>query len=476
MDHSVHAHHLMAETASEADRRRWSRLVVLSVAQFMLVLDVTVVNVALPSMGGDLHLGREALTWVVTAYTLVFGGLMLLGGRLADVLGARRTLLTGVAVFTLASLVSGLAGDATVLLSGRIAQGLGGALLSPSALAIITTSFPGRERDRALGGWSALGGTGSAVGVLLGGALTAGPGWRWVFFINVPVGLAVLAVLPALVPARPAARGRIDLPGALSATAGTAALIYGLVKAGDDGWGSATTLSALGAALVLYAAFVWVERATAAPLLDVRMLGRRPVASGAFMMLVATALLIAMFFLGSLYFQHVRHDSALQTGLMFLPVAVATGFGAHLASHLVGRVGPRPVAVGGLAVAAAGEAVLTGLTAHGNAFAVVLPGFALAALGLGVVFVAATTTALGYIDHRQAGLASGVISTFHEVGGSIGVAVISTLAATGIRHSTLTGYGTAFTVAAIAAAVAAIVALLLVPSETPHMPAGAHVH
>ncbi|MET7403911.1 MFS transporter, partial [Dactylosporangium sp. NPDC005572] len=326
---------------------RWLVLGLLGAGQFMLILDVTVVNVALPHISADLRLDRAALTWVVTAYTLMFGGLMLLGGRLADLLTARRTLLAGLAVFTAASLVSGAAGSATTLLAGRALQGVGAALLSPAALSIVTTTFSGTERHRALGVWAALGGSGSAIGVLLGGLLTAGPGWRWIFFVNLPVGAAVLVALPVLMRGWPAARRRerLDLPGAVLVTAATAAAIYGLTNAGDDGWTGTATLGPLGAAVLLGAGFVALERRLRAPLVDPRLLAHRPMAAGALLMLVATALLVGGFFVGSFWLQHGRGYGALATGLAFVPVAVATVLGAHLASRAVGRTGGRAVAV-----------------------------------------------------------------------------------------------------------------------------------
>ncbi|MEU0069777.1 MFS transporter [Streptomyces sp. NPDC006332] len=456
--------------------RRGLMLALLCVAQFMLILDVTVVNVALPDMAADLHLGREALTWVVAAYTLCFGGLMLLGGRLADVFGAHRTALAGLAVFTAASLVTGLATGAPMLMTGRALQGVGAALLSPAALSIVTTTFHGPERNKALGVWAALGGTGSAAGVLLGGALTDGPGWQWVFFVNVPVGVVTLAALPTLLPRRAPQPARLDLPGAVLVTAGTAALIYGLVRAGDAGWSAPTAVLPLLAALVLYAAFGAVERASRAPLMDVRMFTRRPVLAGAFLMLVATALLIGFFFLGSVYLQHLRGYSPLETGLVFLPVAVSTGVGAHLGSRLVGRIGSRTTAVAGLAVAAAGTVPLAMLPADGGVYVRLLPGLVIATLGIGAVFVTATTTALALVAPGEAGLASGVVNTFHEVGGSIGVAVLSTVAASGIEHGTAGGFTDAFTLTAVIAAAGALIALVLVPHTKPQAIGGPHVH
>ncbi|MER8004287.1 DHA2 family efflux MFS transporter permease subunit [Streptomyces sp. NPDC094149] len=470
------AHHPPAPQEDTATRRPGLLLAVLCLAQFMLILDVTVVNVALPDMAADLALGRETLTWVVTAYTLCFGGLMLLGGRLADALGAHRTVLAGLAVFTAASLVSGLATGAPMLLTGRTLQGVGAALMSPAALSIVTTGFHSEARNKALGVWAAIGGTGSAVGVLLGGALTDGPGWKWVFYINVPVGAFALAVLPALLPKRPARPARLDVPGALLATTGTASLIYGLVKAGDTGWGSAAAVLPLLGSLLLYGVFVAVERRSRVPLMDLRMFTRRPVVAGVFLMLTATALLIAYFFLSSVYLQHVRGFSPLRTGLVFLPVAVATGLGAHLGSRLVGRIGSRATAVAGMAVAAAGTVPLTTLSAGAGVYAAVVPGLAVASFGLGAVLVTATTTALAMVAHEEAGLASGVVNTFHEVGGSIGVAVMSTVAASGIDHGTAAGFSDAFTFGAVAAAASALVALVLVPRGRPQVPPGMTMH
>jgi EmrB/QacA subfamily drug resistance transporter len=358
-----------------ADPRRWQALVLLCLAQFMVILDITVVNVALPAIGADLSLDRAALTWVVTAYTLCFGGLMLLGGRLADLLGRRRIFLAGLATFTLASLGAGLAGDGTVLVAARALQGVGAALLSPAALSIITTTFHGRERYRALGVWAALGGVGAAVGVLLGGTLTSGPGWPWVFFVNVPVGVLVAAAVPATVATSPRSSAQgVDVPGAVAITAAVGLLIYGLVRAGDTGWGAAGTLLPLGLGLLLLGGFVALERTVAAPLVDLRLLAARPVAAGYGVMLAASGLLISGFFLNSLLLQRVMGLTALGTGLVFLPVAVATIIGAQAAAHLVARLGSRPVAAAGFTLAAIGMALLAGVPADGDPVGDVLPG------------------------------------------------------------------------------------------------------
>jgi EmrB/QacA subfamily drug resistance transporter len=476
MTHTETAARSGATAGPAPDRRRWAALTLLCLAQFMLILDITAVNVALPAMGRDLLLSREALTWAITAYTLCFGGLMILGGRLADALGARRMMLAGLMVFVAASAATGLAGNTAMLIGGRIGQGVGAALLSPAALAIVTILFHGAEHAKALGVWAALAGAGSALGNLLGGALTAGPGWRWIFYINLPVGIVVLATLPALVPAQPGRPARLDVAGALLVTGGTGALIYGLVKAGDSGWGSAAALLPLAAAAALYGLLAVAERRSSSPLLDVRMLTHRPVLTGAFLMLVATGLLFGYFFLGSIYLQHVRGYSALATGLLFLPMAVATAAGAHLASRLGGVIGTRRVAVTALALVAAGSALLTQISATTSPWATLLPGLVTGALGIGAIFVTATSTALADVPPHQAGLASAVISTFHEVGGGIGIAVLSTIAATGITHGTISGFTHAFTLSALTALLAAAGSAFLIPPGKTQPATGMHGH
>ncbi|MFC6160874.1 MFS transporter [Kribbella jiaozuonensis] len=458
---------------NQPDPRRWRLLGLLAVAQFMLILDVTVVAIALPNIETDLQLGRETLTWVVSAYTLMFGGLMLLGGRAADLFGSRRVVLTGLIVFTAASLVTGLANGPELLLAGRVAQGIGAAMLSPAALSVVTKTFDGDERNKALGIWSAMGGGGSAIGVLLGGLLTAGPGWQWVFYINLPIGLIVFILLLRMLPAdRPSEQqGRLDVPGALLVTAATGTAIYALINAGDRGWLSAATLGTLAGALVLYGVFAWVQRSVRWPLMDLRILTRRPVAAGTFMLLVATALMISMFFLGSFYLQHFKQYGALRTGLLFLPVAIAAIVGAHLAGQLVGRVGARPVAVVGFAITAIGVAI----PAIWDGAAEIVIGMTVGTVGLGAAFVASSTTTFAQIDHREAGLASGILSTFHEFGASLGVAVVSSVAAASLAGTVSTGFSRGFTFAAITAVVAAVLALIVVPAFKPST-GGVHVH
>ncbi|TCC03997.1 MFS transporter [Kribbella soli] len=450
---------------TQPDPRRWRLLGLLAVAQFMLILDVTVVAIALPNIETDLHLQRETLTWVVSAYTLMFGGLMLLGGRAADLFGSRRVVLTGLLVFTLASLVTGLANGPEVLLGGRVAQGIGAAMLSPAALSVVTKTFSGEERNKALGIWSAMGGGGSAIGVLLGGLLTAGPGWQWVFYINLPIGLVVFAILIRMLPAdKPSEQpGRLDVPGALLVTAGTGTAIYALINAGDRGWLSLATLGTLAGALVLYGVFAWLQRTVRSPLMDLRIFTRRPVTAGIFMILIATALMISMFFLGSFYLQHFKQYGALRTGLLFLPVAIAAIVGAQIAGHVVGRVGARPIAIAGFLITAAGVAV----PAIWEGAAVVVIGMTVGTVGLGAAFVASSTTTFAQIDHREAGLASGLLSTFHEFGASLGVAVVSSVAAASLAGTVSTGFTRGFTFAAVTAAVAAALALVVVPAFKP---------
>ncbi|GAA1628170.1 DHA2 family efflux MFS transporter permease subunit [Nonomuraea maheshkhaliensis] len=444
---------------------RWRILGFLGVAQLMLILDVTVVAIALPHIETDLGLGREALTWTVSAYTLTFGGLMLLGGRITDLVGAKRVVLAGLLLFSIASLVTGLAGSAGVLLGGRVTQGVGAALLSPSALSLVVSLFDGQERNKALGVWSALGGGGAALGVLLGGLLTAGPGWPWVFYVNVPIGLVIAVVLAVLLPAQPsasAARPRLDVLGAMLVTASSASLIYALIAAGERGWLTALTGWLVLAAAVGYVLFVLWQRRARSPLMDVRLLARRPVATGSFLIVMATALMIAMFFLGTFYFQHALGYGPLQAGLLFLPVALATMLGANLTGRMLGRWGGRGLAVAGLTVAALGMAV----PAVSMNTVTVVAGVAVAAAGAGAMFVIASATALGQVAPYEAGIASGIVSTFHEFGASIGAAVVSSVAAASLAGTTLTGFTHGFTVAAVAAAVGAVAAALMTPGRS----------
>jgi EmrB/QacA subfamily drug resistance transporter len=443
----------------------WVALALLAFAQLMLTLDVTVVNVALPDIGAALHLQRGELPWVMTIYTLFFGGLMLLGGRIADLAGARRMTLAGLALFTASSLLCALSQDAAMLLAGRSLQGLGAALMSPAALATVMTLFTGPERGKALGVWSALAGGGAALGVILGGVLTSSAGWRWVFAINVPIGIALLIAIPLATPARqqPGAFGRgLDIPGAALVTAGTGAAIYGLINAGGHGWAAASTLVPLALAAVIWAAFAVVERRARRPLLTVGLLGQRAVLAGSFLMLAATGLLVGGFFLGSFALQRAHHDSAVQVGLAFLPTALAIIAGAQTGSRVLARVNTRIVAVTGLALAAAGYAI----AAHWPQPAAMVTGLSIAAFGIGATFVTAFTASLTDAAPAEAGLRSALVNTFHELGGAAGVAILSSAAGAGLvaAHQPGHDFTHAFTIGALCAAASVAVATALVPA------------
>ncbi|WP_448811463.1 MFS transporter [Agromyces bauzanensis] len=434
-------------------------LVVLALGQAMLVLDVTVVNVALPVMSAELGLPAELAGWAVAAYAVPFGGLLLLGGRLADVVGTRRMLLAGLLVFTIASLAAGLATSAEWFLTARALQGVGAALLSPAALATLLHRFEGGARHRALAVWGAVGGGGAAVGVLLGGLLTGGPGWRWIFFINVPVGVLVGAAVVAFAVAPRVAprRERLDLAGALLATAGIGSLVAALSATATGEALLAVGLAVLGVAML--AAFVAVERRSAHPLVRLGLVRSRPVATGSLLMLVATGLLVGGLFMFSFELQAGAGWSPIATGLAFLPVSVAIVAGSHTAGRLVGRLGPRIVGSVALLVAALGLGVAAAATTAGWPEAVAIVGMTLAALGLGGAFVCASTTALSGVDQAEAGAASGLLNSFHELGSAAGVAGLGAIAAAGI--------GIGFQAAAGAAALAAVLAVALIAPGVP---------
>lgn len=439
--------------------RRWRVLGLLAVANLMLILDVTVVAVAMPQLGADLGMSRDALTWVMSGYTLAFGGLMLTGGRLADLVGPRRIVLMGLGLFTFASLVAGLADGPGMIIAARVGQGLGAALMSPAALSLVVRLFDGEERNRALGIWSALGGVGAALGVLLGGLITAGPGWEWVFLVNLPVGAVVLVALPRVLPPMPAPAtgGRLDLVGAALVTAAFGLLIYAFIDAGDSGWASPRVLALLALSLMLFLGLArWLSRATQA-LVDPKLVGRRPVLAGAFVLFVGTAIMVAVFFLGTFFLQEAAGHGPLTTGLLFLPVAVATMAGAQMAGRTIGRLGARTLAVTGLLVAAAG---LLG-AAIGGSTATTVVAVSLASAGLGALFVVASATALGSVEHHEAGVASGLLSTFHELGASLGAAVMSGVAAASLTAGSADGFRRGYTVAAAIALASAVISWFL---------------
>jgi len=458
-------------TAAPAERQPWTILLLLAVAQFMVILDITVVNVALPSIGRALEFAPGDLQWVVTAYVLFTGGLLLLGGRAADLLGRRRVFLTGLATFTTASLVSGLATSPEMLIVARAAQGLGAALLSPAALSIITTTYSGAQRTTALSTWGAIGGAGAAAGVLFGGMLTTWLSWEWIFFINVPVGLATALLTLRLVPSPGPRLGRhreLDLVGALTGTAGLVTLIYAIDGAATHGWGSTRTLGLLALSAAVFAAFAAIERSVNRPLVPPATWRVRSLVSSATMMLGATGILIGAFFLNSIYLQAVLDASALETGLAFLPFALIIGLAAHLGSHALQRAGARAVVVGGLVLSAGGALLLAMAPDQASYATDLLPGFLLIGGGIGLVFVTVSITAMAEVTHDDAGLASGLMQTSHEIGAALGVAVMSTIATTaGAGGSVAAGYGDGFIAAAVIAGVLALLALVAVPSFRP---------
>jgi EmrB/QacA subfamily drug resistance transporter len=466
-------HHEASAAHAPASGIRWSLLLLLSVAQLMVILDISAVNVALPDLAKDLDIARTDIGWTITSYSLIFGSLLLFGGRAADLLGRRRVFLTGLGVFTASSLVTALAGDATMLFAARAGQGLGAAMLSPAALSIITSSFHGADRAKALGVWGAVGGAGAAIGVLLGGVLTELVDWRAIFFVNLPVGLVVATGATRILPAdqsRPQWRG-LDLRGALLATASLGALVYALSQAQTAGWTSTQTLGLSAAALAGLGAFAALEMHTRRPLLRVQRLADRAVGGGFVLMLAAAAVLFGSFLLSSLYLQNVLGTGALETGLGFLPFAVAIGVGVHAAQHLISHAGVRVPLAAGFAVAAAGMLLLSGVDQHGSYAADVLPGMLVAGLGLGTVLVAVAVAVLtGAADH-ETGMLAGLNTTGHEIGGSLGIALLATIASGPAAAAGLAdGIGDAFLVAGLIAAAASAAALVVLPSARTFLP------
>jgi EmrB/QacA subfamily drug resistance transporter len=452
-------------------------LVLLCVAQLMVILDISAVNVALPDLSKDLSINPGDVSWTITAYSLVFGSLLLLGGRAADLLGRRRVFLAGLGIFTLSSLASAIAQTSTVLFAARAGQGLGAAMLSPAALSIIMSAFSGAgERTRALGVWGAVGGAGAAVGVLLGGTLTELVDWRAIFFINLPVGAVLAAGAMKIVPRDPS-RARwqgLDVRGAALATASLAALIFAISQASIAGWTSLQTLGVSCAGLAGLAGFAALDLRTANPLLTIQRLGDRAVGGGMLMMLAAASVLFGGFLLTSLYMQNVLGTGALLTGLAFLPMAVATGAGAHLGSQLITRLGVRTPVAAAFAAAASGMFLLSGVDAGGSYVADVLPGMVITGLGLGVTLVGVAVSVLTSARPEETGMLSGLNTTGHEIGGSLGVAVLVSIATGGVSATSkaglASGLGSAFLAAGIIAAVASALALIILPSARSFLP------
>lgn len=411
----------------------WVVLVLVCLAQFMVVLDATVVNVALPTIQRALHMSETNLQWIVNAYTLTFGGFLLLGGRAGDLAGRKRLFLGGLIVFTVASFLDGVAANQGMLIGSRALQGLGAAFISPAALAIISTTFEeGAARAKAMGVWAAIAIGGGAAGLILGGVLTQLVSWRWIFFVNVPVGVATFVLSTMLVPEskdESAAHRGFDLAGAVTVTAGLVALVYAIVGAQQRGWGATETIGFFIAAAALLGAFFVIETRSAAPLVRLSVFRIRSLAIANTVMFLSMSGMFAMFFFNSLYVQRVLHFGPLKTGFAFLPFTVGVMISAGIASNFGTRLGMRRIAAVGLVVAAVGEFLLTRTPVHGSYFVNVLPAVVLLSLGMGAVFVPITLIATTGLEDWDQGLASGLFNTSQQVGGALGLAILATVAA-----------------------------------------------
>lgn len=463
---------------SPSSTNKWLALALLAAAQFVVVLDASIVNVALPSIGADLNFSQDDLSWVVNAYVLVFGGFLLLGGRLADLLGRRRLFIVGLILFAAASLAGGLATSAGWLVAARAVQGLGAALLSPAALSLVTVMFAeGSERNKAMGVWGAVAGSGGAVGVLLGGMLTEWAGWEWVLFVNVPIGIAAALLAPRLLyESRNEGERHFDIAGAVTITAGLSLLVYALVDANDAGWASTQTLGLGAIAVALIAGFYVIERRQKAPLVPFPGIFRIRTITGINVsaVLVAAAL-FSMFFFISLYMQNVLGFSPIKTGLAYLPLAVGIIISAGATAGLVTRFGFKPVLVTGLIVTAAGLVWFSQVDVDGSYVGDVLFPSLLAAVGLGLAFVSMTVAAVSGVETHETGLASGLINTSQQIGGALGLAILATVAnskiddvaASGASQAVAMteGFQNAFLVGAGMAIAGAILATVLVSSR-----------
>src|SRR5437763_9279830 len=413
------------------DRRRWAALAIIVAAQFMVVLDVAIVNVALPSIRTDLNFSQESLQWVITAYSIFFGGVLLLGGRLADLLGRRRLFVAGLALFTISSLLDGLAWSEGSLIAFRSLQGLGAALLSPAALSILTTLFPeGRDRNVALGIWGAASGSGGAAGVLLGGALTSALSWSWIFFINVPVGAVVVGLTPWLLRESRAELGHrhFDFTGAASITGGLMLLVYAMTRATQHGWGTGEPAGLLAGSAALIGAFFAVELRSKAPLLPLRIFRLRTLSASNLSGLLMGGAIFSQFFLLTLYMQEVLHYSALKTGVAYIGLTLSIIIFSAASQALVTRVGIRRVLPVGLALSTVALVLFARLPVHGHYFTDLFPAFIISGVGLALAFVPLSIGALTGARQADAGVASGLINTNQPIGGAIGVALVTTIA------------------------------------------------
>jgi EmrB/QacA subfamily drug resistance transporter len=457
-----------------AAQRKWLALALLLGVQFMVVLDIAIVNVALPSIQTDLGFSERNLQWVVSAYALLFGGLLLLGGRVADLLGRRRLFIAGLVVFTVASLASGLAWSEGALIGARAIQGFGAALITPAALSILTTTFTeGKERNTALGAWGAVGAFGAVAGVLLGGVLTSALSWHWIFYVNVPVGIAGLSLAPFfLTESRDARAKSFDVPGAVLVTGGLVTLVYAITQANNYGWGSLATIGLFAGAVALLAAFVGWELRTPEPLMRFGILRLRTVSGANVAGLVMGTAMFGMFLMLTLYMQQVLHYSAMKTGVGYLAVAATAIVWSALAAQLVTRIGVKPVLVTGMTALSAGLLYFTQVSVGGTYLADLLPGFLLISIGIGFSFVPISIAALAGIQPEEAGLASGLINTSQQIGGALGIAALTSIATSttntkvadgsALPVALTNGFQTAFYGAAGVAILGILVALFVV--------------
>jgi EmrB/QacA subfamily drug resistance transporter len=427
-----------------SETNRWLVLVLVCIAQFMVILDATIVNVALPSIQRGLHFSPTSLQWIVNAYALVFGGFLLLGGRASDLLGRQRLFIAGIAVFTIASLVNGIATSSGVLIGGRALQGLGAALVSPAALSIVMTTFAeGRERTKALGIWSAIAAGGGAVGLILGGLLTETLSWRWVFFVNLPIGIAAALLSLRFIPnsrseEKPATA---DVAGAVTVTGGLIVLVYAIVKTQAYGWASGRTLGLLAVAVALLASFIVIELRSSSPLIRLGIFKMRSLTSSNVSMLLVASGMFSLFYFASLYVQEILGYGPLKAGFAFLPFTFGIVIGAGAAQTLIQRIGIRAVTAIGLSTATVGLALFTQVTTHGSYWTDVFAGVAVMSIGMGLTFVPLTLLATTNVASEDAGLASGIFNTSQQIGGALGLAILSTLAAS--RTASLTAHGVA---------------------------------
>jgi EmrB/QacA subfamily drug resistance transporter len=476
--HARPASHAAGPEPGEA-RRPWTVFALMIAAQFMVILDISVVNVALPSISQGLRLTAADYQWVVSAYVLMSGGLLLLGGRIADLLDRRRAFLAGITTFTAASMVSGLAQTPLTLIASRAAQGAGAALLTPAALSIIMTAYAGRQRQTALAVWGAIGSTGIAAGVLFGGALTSALGWRAVFFINVPIGIVVISGALCAVPAGPLNRGalrRLDIPGATTLVSGLLLLVYAIESTRSAGWSADRTWLAFAGSAALLATFSRLERRSPNALVPPAIWRIRSLVSASAVMAGVTGVVVGVIFLSSLYLQRVTGASPVQAGLEFLPLAAAITLAATGASKMTGKVGPRTIIASGLIVMGGGVLLLAAGAGGGSYAADVLPGFLLAGAGVGPMFVAIAIAAMSRVPGEKSGLASGLMMTGHEIGAALGVAALTAVGGSfATRSGFIVGYANAFHATAAALAGLFVLTVLAVPNDKPqHSGHGPH--